>query len=209
MGNGPSLRGFDVSTLDGIPAFCLNRGYLLWEGTGRAPAYYVAVNDLVIKQFADEIAALETEAFLPWLHRDAFESAGDVTFFESRIDDPFLTDARKGIAPGATVTIAALQLAFHMGFETVILLGVDHRFETQGQPHLKIRQNGNDPNHFRSDYFGDGIFWNLPDLALSEGGYKAARRTFEADGRRILNATPDSSLDVFEHITLEVAVGGT
>ena len=198
LGNGPSLRDFDVSTLDGIPAFCLNRGYLLWERTGRSPAYYVAVNDLVIEQFSDEIAKLDSQAFLPWLHRERFKDSRGATFFETRIDEPFLTDPRRGVAPGATVTIAALQLAFHMGFTTVILLGVDHRFEYNGLPHDEVRQEGADPNHFRSDYFGHGRLWNLPDLDQSERGYAAARDAFRRDGRQIINATDGTDLDVFD-----------
>jgi hypothetical protein len=84
-----------------------------------------------------------------------------------------------------------------MGFSTVILLGIDHRFETQGPPHSRVRQEGDDPNHFRGDYFGDGTAWNLPDLHQSERGYARARAAFEADGRQVFNATPDSALDVF------------
>jgi hypothetical protein len=198
LGNGPSMRGFDLAQLDGTPTFCLNRGYLLWEGSGREPSFFVAVNELVIDQFHREIAALSCPLFLPWIHRDRFPDVPNAVFFEVRNEQRFITDARRGVAPCATVTVAALQLAYHMGFETVILLGVDHRFETTGPPHSTIRQQGEDPNHFRGDYFGNGTAWNLPDLRQSERGYARARAAFEADGRRVFNATPDSALDVFE-----------
>ena len=197
VGNGPSAAEIDLEALEDTPTFCLNRGYLLWEGSGRAPTYYVAVNELVIEQFADEIAELPYPLFVPWLYRDRFQNAPDAVFFETRIEDVFITDVRRGIAPGASVTIAALQLAYHMGFAEVLLLGIDHRFETKGPPHAKIRQTGSDPNHFRPDYFGDGTSWNLPDLAHSARGYELADAAFEADGRRVVNATPGTSLEVF------------
>ena len=197
LGNGPSLRDLDLEQLDGIPTFCLNRGYLLWGAAGRTPSYFVAVNDLVIDQFHREIAALPCPLFVPWIYRDRFENVPNAVFFEILIDQRFTTDVTRGVAPCGTVTTAALQLAYHMGFSTVTLLGIDHLFETKGPAHAQIRQDGDDPNHFRGDYFGDGTLWNLPDLDRSEHGYALARSAFEADGRRVLNATPDSALEVF------------
>ncbi len=63
LGNGPSLKDVDLERLDGTPAFCLNRGYLLWEDSHRRPSFFVAVNDLVIDQFHREIAALPCPLF--------------------------------------------------------------------------------------------------------------------------------------------------
>ena len=116
LGNGPSMRGFDLARLDGTPTFCLNRGYLLWEDSDREPSFFVAVNDLVIDQFHREIAALPCPLFLPWIYRDRFRGVPNAVFFEIRNDQRFITDARRGVAPCATVTVAALQLAYHMGF---------------------------------------------------------------------------------------------
>jgi hypothetical protein len=203
LGNGPSMRGFDPARLDGTLTFCLNRGYLLWEDSGRQPSFFVAVNDLVIDQFHREIAALPCPLFLPWIFRDRFRGVPNAVFFEIRNDQRFITDARRGVAPCATVTVAALQLAYHMGFETVTLLGVDHRFKTAGPPHALIRQRGDDPNHFRGDYFGDGTAWHLPDLRQSERGYAMAKAAFEAAGRQVVNATPNSALDVFARRELD------
>jgi hypothetical protein len=36
-----------------------------------------------------------------------------------------------------------------------------------------------------------------------EQAYKLARAAYEADGRRIINLTPDSALDVFEKASLD------
>jgi hypothetical protein len=209
LGNGPSIKELDLQQLDGVATFCLNRGYLLWEGSGRTPSFYVAVNDLVIEQFHSEIAVLPCPLFLPWRHRARFPGVSNATFFEIRTDQRFITDATRGVAPCATVTVAALQLAYYMGFSTVILLGIDHRFETEGQPHERVRQDGVDPNHFRGDYFDPGTLWNLPDLRQSERGYAMAQAAFETDGRRIVNATPGTALDVFACGDLDQALTAT
>ncbi len=45
----------------------------------------------------------------------------------------FTTDARRRVWEGATVTNLALQLAYHMGIEKAILIGVDHNFKDKGE----------------------------------------------------------------------------
>lgn len=203
MGNGPSMRGFDVGRLANVPTFCLNRGYLLWEATQLNPTYYVAVNDLVIEQFRDEMVRLPCPLFLPWIYRHGFEGAEQAVFFELRPFSTFFPNALRGVAPGATVTLVALQLAFHMGFTEVVLVGVDHRFQAQGEPHSRVVQQGEDSDHFDPEYFGEGTMWNLPDLAASERGYAVLRMRYEAAGRRIVNASSTTELTVFQRGSLD------
>ncbi len=206
IGNGPSIRGLDLSRLGSVPAFCLNRGYLLWNEQGLSPAYYVAVNDLVIEQFADDMRALPCPLFIPWQHRALFEGVDSAVFMAVLWDHAFSTDLRRGVRPGATVTMVALQLAFHMGFTKVVLLGVDHHYEGAGRPHEAVIQVGPDPNHFDPSYFGPGVRWHLPDLERSERAYRLARDTFAAAGRQILNATPGTHLRVFPTVDLDKAL---
>jgi hypothetical protein len=207
LGNGPSLRSVNLADLDGLPTFCLNRGYLLWLDSGRTPGYFVAVNDLVIEQFHHEIAQLPCPLFLPWRHRHYFQDVPNAIFFEVRWDDAFSTNACAGIAPGATVTLAALQLAFYFGFTEVVLLGIDHRFASQGPAHAVVQQQEADANHFHPAYFGPGTTWNLPDLAASEVGYARAKEVYIQAGRRVVNATDESALTVFETCSLGQALG--
>jgi hypothetical protein len=213
IGNGPSMRDFDLAKLDGYRTFCLNRGYLLWREQGRTPDFMVVVNRLVIEQFAGEIQRVNALTFAPWLQRNHLDTNNrNLVLFEERWDEAFMTDARKGLASLATVTTTALQLAWHMGFSTVVLIGVDHKFDaaSRGHPHQMVVQTDDDVDHFRPDYFGPGTRWHLPDLELSERGYRLARKTFERNGRRIVNATPGSKLEVFERKRLpDVVTPGT
>ena len=107
---------------------------------------------------------------------------------------------------GGTVTFTALQIAYYMGFEKVILIGVDHSYKHVGNPNDEMTADGPDPNHFDPSYFGKGTRWNLPDLALSEKAYVLASKAFEADGRHIINATQGGMLEIFPRASLEAAL---
>ena len=87
-----------------------------------------------------------------------------------------------------------------MGFETVILIGVDHNYTTQGQPNTTITSQGDDPNHFNPNYFGKGFRWQLPDLETSERGYRLAQNTYEAAGRQVIDATVGGKLQIFPKV---------
>jgi hypothetical protein len=99
-----------------------------------------------------------------------------------------------------------MQLAFWMGYRDVVLVGVDHRFSTRGPAHTLVTSAGQDPNHFDPAYFGRGFQWQLPDLATSEIAYALAKQAFEDDGGRIVDATVDGALRVFDRVPLAQAL---
>jgi hypothetical protein len=101
----------------------------------------------------------------------------------------FCYDISQGVHEGRTVTYAALQIAYYLGFKEVIIIGMDHRYDYAGNPNEASRLDGADPNHFCADYFGGGQAWHNPDLEHSEESYRIARTEFEKDGRRIIDAT--------------------
>ena len=76
---------------------------------------------------------------------------------------------------GATVTNFALQIAFHMGFEKVVLIGVDHNFTSKGDANKTFVSEGDNSNHFMPNYFANGVKWQLTDLCSSDICYIIAR----------------------------------
>ena len=125
----------------------------------------------------------------------------DLVFLHTTYSGPkFASDARSRLWEGATVTYVALQLAFYMGFQQVILIGVDHSFSTKGKPNTTITSQGDDQDHFDSRYFGEGYRWQLPDLATSERAYRMARDAYQHDGREVLDATVAGKLTVFPKV---------
>lgn len=205
LGNGPSLKETDLRRLRDEVTFGQNRIYLHFQDMGYATTYFVAVNTLVIEQCAEEIQRLEMPKFLTWRGRKWLQRDADVLFMDTDYTDPpsFSTRVTGRVFEGSTVTYVSLQLAYHMGFEKAILVGVDHSFISEGQPNVTVVSTGNDPDHFSSAYFGEGFRWQLPDLEASERAYRMARRAFELDGRRILDATIGGQLEVFTKVAYE------
>jgi hypothetical protein len=202
LGNGPSLRFTDLSRLRDEQTFGLNRIYLAFPDLGFSTKYLVSVNELVLEQCAAEIRALEMPRFITWRARQAFQGDPRTIFLDTDFTGPenFSGNAAGRLFEGFTVTYVALQLAFFMGFSQVILVGVDHAFETQGPANQTVTSTGDDPNHFSPAYFGKGFRWQLPDLEGSERAYRLAHQAYEAAGRTILDATIGGKLTVFPKV---------
>jgi len=204
IGNGPSLKNTDMSKLKNEITFGMNRIYLMFPELGFKTTYLSVVNDLVIEQTAADLAALDLPKFLCWRSRRFFANfnlplASLPTFLYSTYDSPrFSRDVRGRIWEGATVTYVTMQLAFHMGFSQVYLIGVDHTYQAQGKPNTTVTSSGDDPNHFDSRYFGAGFRWQLPDLETSELAYRMARAAYESAGRTMQDATVGGKLTIFE-----------
>jgi hypothetical protein len=206
IGNGPSLRNTDVSKLKDEYTFGMNRVYLAFEEWGFQTSFLVSVNDLVIEQCVDDFLALDMPRFFSWrarkfFPRETFQSENVPTFLFTTYTGPkFAPDATGRMWEGATVTFACLQLAFHMGFEQVILIGVDHTFAAKGKPNTTVVSQGDDLSHFDPRYFGKGFRWQLPDLDTSERGYWMARQAYQTAGREVLDATIGGQLEVFPKV---------
>lgn len=209
FGNGPSLGKMDLRPLVNEVTFGLNRIYLLFDRIGFSTTYYVAVNLYVTQQCSGEILRLTMPKFISWRSRRHIRPAPKIAFI--RTDSPqlsFSRDMTRSICEGWTVTYVALQLAYYMGFSQVILVGLDHRFETEGKPGALVTLDGDDPNHFDPRYFADGFQWQLPNLHASEIAYKMANEAFVSAGRSVVDATVDGALQVFPKVDFETVVGG-
>lgn len=200
IGNGPSLKYMDLSLLKDEVTFGLNRFYLLANEIGFLPNYYVIVNKLVIEQCASEINELPSPTFLSWNARDSVDFTSNSIFLHSIPGPTFSTDLSEGVWEGATVTYVAMQVAFYLGFQQVVLVGVDHSFATKGAPHTIVVSEGDDPNHFDPRYFGKGFRWQLPDLETSELAYRIAKFKFAEAGREIIDATIGGKLEIFPKV---------
>lgn len=186
IGNGPSLKDVPNEWLDKYPTFGTNRIFLKYQ-----PTYYVAINPLVVRQNLNKINEMNCSRFVR-ANMGAYGSQ-----LHSSTIALFSYEPLVWVNEGYTVTYVCLQLAYWMGFEEVLLVGVDHRYQYEGKPNQTKRMEGDDPNHFDPAYFR-GMDWQNPDLKASELYYKVARAIYEADGRRIINMTPNTALEVFE-----------
>jgi hypothetical protein len=205
LGNGPSLRKTDLSLLRDEITFGMNRIYLLFPEMGFPTSYFVSVNTLVIEQCAQEIKKLTVPKFVTWRGRRWLADDPGAIFMDTDYTLPptFSGDVSGRVFEGSTVTYVALQLAFHMGFDEVILIGVDHSFTTKGPSNVTVVSDGDDRDHFAPNYFGKGFRWQLPDLEASEIAYRMAFEAYQAAGRRVLDATIGGKLMVFPKVNYE------
>jgi hypothetical protein len=206
LGNGPSLKDMDLSKLSSEYTIGLNRIYLLFDEISFQPSYYVCVNDLVLEQFAHEIDQLTMPKFMNWQKKHLFSQKKNNVFIKTSLNltDYFCEDLLKPICSGGTVTYVALQIAYYMGFQEVILIGVDHNFVDKGIPNeIQKRQSEQDLNHFHPEYFPKGIKWQLPDLRRSELAYSLAKDAYEKVNRRIYDATLGGHCQVFSKVDFQ------
>lgn len=206
VGNGPSLNKTPLDDFKGVAAIGMNKIDLLYDRVSWRPDLVVCTNSLVVKQHATVFAESEIPVYLSWKARRMMPGdARNVHYFLSLASREFHGEITQGVGSAGTVTYTALQLAYFMGADPVILFGVDHSFKTGGNPNDVALRKGEDVNHFDPNYFTAGTYWGVPNLDLSEKAYLASRLAFEADGRRILDASIGGKLDIFEKIDLDQA----
>lgn len=198
--NGPSLNKMDLSFLKNEHVIGLNKIYLGFKKYKFYPKYYVAVNEKVLRQSYQEINALTCVKFLSNRAVELFnENSLTHIINTSNPKERFFKDISKGLEEGWTVTYAALQIAYYLGFKQVIIIGMDHRFSFQGKPNEAKYLKGEDSNHFCSSYFSNKE-WDNPDLENSEKSYQIAKNIFELNNCEILDATVDGACDIFKKI---------
>ncbi|MEO1643345.1 MAG: hypothetical protein AAFR74_08415, partial [Pseudomonadota bacterium] len=227
LGNGPSLQGFDPALLERFASIGSNGVYRAFPEWERATDYMI-IEDVeqaekrgkVFRQTDGpvKLAALYTAHAIPrpWPE--------DLLFYNARYtpnggywDDwgpLFSRDFSGCVWLGNTVTYIGLQLAWHLGAQTVYLAGVDFTYgpleKKYGVGKLRVTdQNLADVQqcHFDPDYHKIGDVIGVPDTAKQYRAYQEAQRIFEAAGKRIINLTPNSKLDVFERADMASVLG--
>lgn len=198
--NGPSLNRMDLGFLRNEIVFGLNKIYLGLPKFGFYPRYLVAVNDKVIAQSADAYRKMTAIKFISdWGAHLLPANAFTYHIRTEELPERFYRDITQGVRGGHTVTHAAFQIAYYMGFDEVVVIGMDHRFPSSGPPNAELHMQGADPNHFSPDYFRDQN-WDAPNLVGSEHSYQVAHDIFQAEGRRIVDATLDGACTIFPKI---------
>ncbi|MBK8973244.1 MAG: DUF115 domain-containing protein [Hahellaceae bacterium] len=209
LGNGPSLLKMDFTQISQVPTFGLNKVFKLFGISTFRPTYLCSYIKDVVGQCATEFKQLDTlPIFLAHECLDIVPPVYDHIYYVGpHKQNLFSLDPMKEICCGFTVSYVAMQLAFYMGFRKVILVGMDHNyagFEGKGDQWQRIEESR--PMHFDPDYFSKGQFWQTPNFKMMESYFAFARHIFEHSGRRIVDATVDGNLKVFDKIPLQDAL---
>ncbi len=216
IGNGPSLTIGDLTTLHDkkIDSFAVNRIYKIFEKTPWKPTYYVSTDAVMIRDYLPEVSALPIDhKFIPLQNKYylGIKVKGAHYFFRNDLRehdqaDGFSLDCTEQINMRGTVTIACMQLAMHMGYRHIYLLGIDHNFDKV------ITENGEviiDPsvkNYFCEGYDDDVAKEVQHDLGTTTKAYYDVRRFCDKYGVNIYNASRKTKLEAFPKVTFEQAL---
>ena len=205
VGNGPSLLKHDLSILDKIFTFGQNKINLLFDKSSFRPSCIVAVDPIILNQNAHFYNETNIPLFLNHKSSNFIKYHEHITFlYDSSLGKgEFARDCSLNIGASSTVSFTSLQLAFHMGFSDVALIGCDHNYQTNQIPNSLVVAEGEDKNHFDPNYVQTGESWQVMNILVAEVGYSLARDVFSAHGRRVVNCTEGGKLEVFERKNLK------
>jgi len=181
IANGPGLRDIPLEFLQSYLSFGTN---LIYKLVGFTPTYYTAVDQKVLIPLAK---TFETRLPVPKFVPDGFVDyqARPVYYFHQRpgeVWDGNIDGINMLTRPGIaykSITHVALQLAYYMGFTTMLIVGLDHT---------------DDGMHF----YGNG--YKLVDLGAIDKGYHTLARAFREakKPRHIINISTATNTQAFE-----------
>ncbi|MBI1365885.1 MAG: hypothetical protein GC153_07990 [Alphaproteobacteria bacterium] len=197
IGNGPSLRGFDFSTLEGADTIGMNAAYRHWDRIGWRPTHYACLDDALIDTHHNEIRRLMNEgrietAFVSGRYLDHHpEAAKDPRFV---FLDEFVAHwhGARGAAHGLsfretpffrsadesklTTGAYALRYGAWLGYREIALIGVDLVYrdltEASALEGNRLRLDAapaSNPNYFFDDYQRPGDEFHVPNPAEHDG----------------------------------------
>jgi hypothetical protein len=181
VGNGPNLH-LTPPEWFGYPSFGMNTVHM-YEGW--RPDYYTAVDVRVMKEFGTEIVQRlgDVPKFVPspnldrWqgpnFHRFNFRPGPVWRKERGRIWNP---DALEQSIQYSSVMHVAMQIAFYMGFTTLLVIGMQHK---PGEAHV----------HFWGSDAGMGVSDPLQSWL---DGYKQLTDDMRARGVKVINISEDT-----------------
>lgn len=208
VGNGPSLNKTPLDNFEGVYSIGMNKIDMIFKKTSWRPDIIVTTNNLVVHQHCRIMAENQIPCYLSWKSRWLVprKLRNRFGFFLDKLTSEFESDISEGIGSSDTVTYVALQFAYYMEADPVIIVGVDHSFVQSGNANEYTKREGDDVNHFDPNYFASGKYWGVPNLQGSEVVYLKAKNAFDAAGRTILDATIDGKLKIFDKVSIDDAI---
>lgn len=209
IGNGPSLKGMDLSPLKSEITIGCNSLFLMFDRMGFVPTFYTVEDVLVAEDRAKELNSLsDTTKVWPMDVRYCLKPDEHTVYcnFLRRYGSAprFSDDFVKRVFWGGTVTFLSLQLAYFIGAREINLVGIDHNYQAHTEKDelkgYQITSRTQDVNHFHPDYFGPGYRWHVPQVERMERSYVAAKSFCDAHSCRIINATVGGKLEVFPRV---------
>lgn len=198
VGTGPSLKMEDLEKIKGEYSFSVNSIVLSFSDTSWRPTYYAIQDSFGYEKLKNAIRearmpvvfnGVSNNTMTPQMDIDNIPFPVNILDHGKLLPDHhtyFSDDAFKVVYAGHSITYSAMELAVYMGFKEIVLLGIDCDY-SKAVNHIKAYSVQNDVNA----------------AYLMRESYKVAKKFTDEHGIRILNATRNAKLDVFEKVSLE------
>lgn len=210
LGNGPSLKKTDLDLLKDEITIGFN-GIFLHKSF--KPTIHIVEDHLVAEDRVDEIVNFDCPVKIFPSYLGYCIPPQDNTIFLNHlprksfpVDTDFSDDAANISYTGGTVTYTGLQVAASLGFEEIILIGVDASYKVENVERSTdygtgvLESKSDDVNHFDPSYFGKGYRWHDPNVHTMLQAYRKVRNYAERTGKRVVNATIGGELEVFPRV---------
>lgn len=215
VGNGPSLNKTPLYLLKDEYTMCFNRFEIMLERLNWTPTFFMSVDYLVMVDLIKEIDEILKHceyAFFPKVHYEGklffkmLKKTEKILWLKPLIGRGFSLEM-PGTYNGGTVVYNAMQVLNYLGFDEIILLGVDMNYQIHqtasslNSYSVEVKSNNDDdPNHFDPRYFGKGKSYHQPkqfiiDNILRALDYLGKNQT--KFGTNIINAGYDSKVESF------------
>jgi len=209
IGNGPSLKPEDLDRLCGEFCFAANGIYRIFNQTKWRPQVYLCVDTFMLSDIKDAVSTLELPLLLLPLEGKKYRlerKTPNIVYINNYC--PFLidrnryrdgirvsTDVSRYFTAGGTVTFNSIQLALYMGFTTIYLLGVDHRYSKVCLETGEIIEHPDVVDYFDR---APAAKYSIQNVATTTAAYTAANEYALAHHVAIKNLTRGGALEVFE-----------
>lgn len=228
VGTGPSLKIDDLNCLRGEYTFALNSIYALYDQMVFRPTFYVNAGPRYIKWILSENKGEDlAEQYVFLTNYDCKQkNKGKMKFipmfsyyysnhriiYHEKCKYNQLTyeeDINKGITLKSTVAIAAIEIAVYLGFNEIVLLGIDMDY-SHTKKHVYESDDGstNDEGaRWGKENMGiddSHLSVNNEDIVIRgmEEGFKFWKYESEKRNIKIINATRGGRLECFERKSL-------
>lgn len=216
IGNGPSLSIKDLDKLHskGIFCFAANRINLVFEKTQWRPNCYLALDRQIYRNNDPTVPeVIKANIELYTFGKEAYEGIpktlkrDNILFFERKTNsyyspiNEFSNNALKYIVDGFTVTYAAMQLAYYMGFKNIYLLGCDCNYSRQVNSNGKVIDTGEKTTYFDKRYDPNNA--NIGYVKGMYEAYESAKKFSEGKDFKIYNASRGGKLEIFNRVDID------
>lgn len=225
VGNGPSVKKIDLRCLQGETVFSVSNGYLHEGYDTMAPAYHCVPQITYGRMTEADVVSWFREMELSIGNAELFLNETELTLVRKyglfaahkvhylalqgnfdELNDMQLIDIARPVPRVESVPIMGLMIAMYMGFQEIILLGMDHDSWRSGYYNYAFQPKATSGKDFSVTDQGRILTQNFDtfqSLARLWRQYRHLAKVASANTIKIVNAGLGGELDEFPREPLE------